>query len=89
MQDAVYIYEELVDKYGGSLLLLNGLAVAKMHLGLFEEAETTLQDSLAKSAGDADTLANLVVVSQHLDRPPEVINRYLKYASVFGLSSLT
>jgi hypothetical protein len=37
-----------MDKYGGSMLLLNGIAVAKMQLGLFEEAETTLQDSLSK-----------------------------------------
>lgn len=49
-----------------------------MHLGLFEEAETSLQDSLAKNPSDADTLANLIVVSQHLDRSPEVVNRYLK-----------
>jgi len=32
-QDAAYIYDELIDKYGGSSLLLNGLAVAKMHQG--------------------------------------------------------
>lgn len=58
--------------------MLNGIAVAKMQMGLFEEAETALQDSLTKNTSDADTLANLIVVSQHLDRPQEVINRYLK-----------
>ena len=47
-QDASYIYEELIDKYGGSPLLLNGLAVAKMQQGLFEEAETFLQQDLLK-----------------------------------------
>lgn len=78
IQDAIYIYEELIDKYGGTLFLLNGIAVAKMQMGLFEEAETALQDSLTKNTSDADTLANLIVVSQHLDRPQEVINRYLK-----------
>lgn len=77
IQDAIYIYEELIDKYGGTLFLLNGIAVAKMQMGLFEEAETALQDSLTKNTSDADTLANLIVVSQHLDRPQEVINRYL------------
>jgi hypothetical protein len=30
-QDAAYIYEELIDKYGGSAILLNGLSVAKMN----------------------------------------------------------
>lgn len=48
IQDAAYIYDELIDKYGGSAMLLNGLAVAKMHQGIFEEAETVLQEALTK-----------------------------------------
>ena len=47
-QEAVYIYEELIDKHGGSSMLLCGLAVAKMHLGQFEEAEARLQEALIK-----------------------------------------
>lgn len=77
IQDAIYIYEELIDKYGGTLFLLNGIAVAKMQMGLFEEAESALQDSLTKNTSDADTIANLIIVSHHLDRPQEVINRYM------------
>lgn len=50
-QDAAYIYDELVDKYGGSALLLNGLAVAKMHQGQYEEAESYLQEALTKVGG--------------------------------------
>jgi len=56
---------------------LTGLAVSKMHLGAFEEAETVLQESLSKNQSDADTLANIIVVSQHLQRPAEVVTRYL------------
>ena len=44
----MYIYEELIDKHGGSAMLLCGLAVAKMHLGQFEEAEARLQEALIK-----------------------------------------
>jgi Flp pilus assembly protein TadD len=47
-QEAAYTYEELIDKYGGSALLLSGLAVAKMHQNQFEEAETLLQEALTK-----------------------------------------
>lgn len=47
-QEAVYIFEELIDKYGGSVTLLNGLAVAKMHLALFEEAEVALKEAITK-----------------------------------------
>ena len=75
-QEAVYIYEELIDKYGATCMLLNGLAVSKMHLGLFDEAETALQESTTKNATDADTLANLIVVSLHLQRSQDVVKRY-------------
>lgn len=77
IQEAAYIYDELVDKYGGSSLLLNGLAVAKLHQGQYDEAESLLQEALTKAPADPDTLANLVCVCQHLGRSPEIINRYL------------
>jgi len=77
-QEAAYIYEELIDKFGGSALLLNGLAVSKLHLAQYDEAETVLQEALTKAPSDPDSLANLIVVSQHLSRPAEVINRYLR-----------
>lgn len=47
-QEASYIYEELIDKHGGSAMLLCGLAVARMHMGQFEDAEARLQDALIK-----------------------------------------
>jgi len=76
-QDASYIFEELSDKHGASALLLNGLAASKMHQAAFEEAETLLQEALGKAPSDPDSLANLIAVSQHLQRSPEVVARYL------------
>lgn len=77
IQEAAYTYDELIDKYGGTCLLLNGLAVCKMHSGNFDEAESLLNDSLTKSQSDVDTLANLIVVSQHLNRTGDIISRYI------------
>jgi coatomer subunit epsilon len=77
VQEACNIYEDLIDKFGGSPLLLNGAASTKMHMGEYEEAESLLLEALTKISGDSDSLANLVVVSQQLRRPEEVINRYL------------
>lgn len=48
MQEAAYIYDELIDKYGSSPVLLNGLAVSKMHLAQWEEAETALKEAITK-----------------------------------------
>jgi Flp pilus assembly protein TadD len=49
-----------------------------MHLASFEEAETSLQEALTKSPSDPDSLANLIIVSHHLGRAKEVINRLMK-----------
>lgn len=49
-----------------------------MQAGNFEEAEINLQEALTKGNSDADSLANIIIVSQHLHRPQEVINRYLR-----------
>lgn len=48
LADASGIYEDLSEKYAPSVTLMNGLAVSKMHQGLFEEAETHLQQALNK-----------------------------------------
>lgn len=77
-QDAGYIFEELIDKYGSTSTLLNSLAVSKMQSGNFDEAEINLQEALTKNNGDADSLANIIIVSQHLHRSEEVINRYFR-----------
>ena len=76
-QEAGYIYEELGDKYGSSALLLNCQAVSKMHQQMFNEAEQLLIDALSKSPNNPETLANLIVVGQHLQKDNEITKRYL------------
>ncbi|CAN0099471.1 unnamed protein product, partial [Laminaria digitata] len=41
-QEAAYIFEELIDKYQASPMLLNSSAVAKMHMGEYQDAESSL-----------------------------------------------
>lgn len=76
-QDAAYLFQELGEKFGASALLLNGQAVANMHQNNFEEAERLLIEAQGKNANDPDTITNQIVCAQHLNKAPEVVNRYI------------
>lgn len=82
----------MIDKHGSTPLLLNGQATCFIHLGRFEEADSALQvnsnlfrvtqlllslkECIAKDPNNAEALINMIVLSQHSGKAPEVANRY-------------
>jgi predicted Zn-dependent protease len=77
VEEAIQIFDELKEKFGSTVLLLNGLAIAQMAKGNFDTAEKLLLDAMSKRGSDPETLINLITCSQHLKKGMDLINRYI------------
>lgn len=81
LNDSFYVYEELASSSasasGAAVVVTNGLSVVAMLMGRWEEAERRLTESIAKTPNDAETLVNLITISQVLNRSSEMVQRYL------------
>mmetsp|Transcript_1190 Transcript_1190/g.4102 ORF Transcript_1190/g.4102 Transcript_1190/m.4102 type:complete len:301 (-) Transcript_1190:98-1000(-) len=76
VQEAQYLYQELNQKFGDAVVVLNGLALTHMTLGEFEEAEQFLQTALTKKSQDVDSLINMIVCQTHMKNDRQV-KRYM------------
>jgi len=83
INEAQSLLEQMQRKFGNSTTVLNGLALCMIKSGAYENAEKTLLTSLglssasASSSPDPDTLINLIVCAQYLNKPQETIHRYM------------
>ena len=73
IQDAYYIYQELIDKHGATPLLLNGQSASYIGQEKYDEAEAALQEAVEKDPNNVDTLINLIVLAQQTGKSTEVI----------------
>jgi coatomer protein complex subunit epsilon len=80
-KEAGEIFHDLMNKYGSTVLLLNGLAVSALTLADFDRAEKVLLDALMIDNKSIVTRTNLVVVGQLQDKPADKLKRDLSQIS--------
>lgn len=84
-QEAFYVFEEMAQAGSSSQGLLSQ-AIAEIHLGRFEEAESALQQALAQFPDNADVLADCAVLAGLSGKDN---SEYLRYASISSLLRTT
>uniref|UniRef100_A0A914H8K9 Coatomer subunit epsilon n=1 Tax=Globodera rostochiensis TaxID=31243 RepID=A0A914H8K9_GLORO len=77
LKDAFYIYQEMLDKYGATPLLLTSQAACLIMQQKYEEAEKLLLSAQERDPNNADVLVALFAVSQFLGKPIEMSSRYM------------
>jgi coatomer subunit epsilon len=77
-QEAVYIYQDLLERHGATDPILNGLALCHLALGKPDDAERVLQEALAKNPNFPSTLINVVTCAKYRNKPAELVRRYLE-----------
>ena len=68
---------QLIDKFEATSMLLNGHAVANIHLGKYEEAERLLVEALSKGQNDPNTLINIICCFKHQGKSSDLVTRYV------------
>ncbi|CDF34673.1 unnamed protein product [Chondrus crispus] len=76
VQEAVYIYQDLLERHGATDSILNGMAVCHLAMGKIDESERVLKEALTKNPNCASTLINVICSSKYKNKPAELISRY-------------
>lgn len=87
VQEAVYIYQDLLERHGATDQILNGMAVCHLAAGKPDEAERVLKEALTKNPNCATTLVNVICSSKYKNKPGELIARYFKQLELVAPSN--
>lgn len=77
-QEAVYVYQDLLERHGSTDSILNGLALCHLALGKPDDAERVLQEAISKNPNHAETLINTVACAKYKNKPAELVGRYVE-----------
>lgn len=76
VQDALYIYQDLLERHGATDQILNGIAVCHLAMGKSDESERVLSEALTKNPNCSASLINVICSSAYRNKPAELVSRY-------------
>lgn len=76
VQEAFYIYQDLLERHGATDQILNGMAVCHLAMGKSDEAERVLSEALTKNPSCPTSLINVICSSAFRNKPVELVTRY-------------
>eukprot|EP00171_Calliarthron_tuberculosum_P010452 IDg10452t1 len=77
IQEAIYVFQDLLERHGSTHIILNGLALCALARGRPDDAERSLQEALSKDQSCIPTLINAIATARHRNKPAELVARYL------------
>lgn len=81
VQEALYIYQDLLERHGATDQILNGMAVCHLAMGKSEESQRVLSEALTKNPNCAASLVNVICSSNYKNKPAELVSRYFAQLS--------
>lgn len=76
IQEAIYIYQDLLERHGATDQILNGMAICLLAMGKSDETERVLAEALTKNPRGAVSLINVICSSNYKNKPSELVARY-------------
>eukprot|EP00177_Eucheuma_denticulatum_P003058 GFKZ01005508.1.p1 GENE.GFKZ01005508.1~~GFKZ01005508.1.p1 ORF type:complete len:294 (-),score=52.03 GFKZ01005508.1:227-1108(-) len=76
VQEAVSIYQDLLERHGATDQILNGMAACHLAMGKPNDAERVLKEALTKNPNCPTTLVNVICSSKYHNKPAELVTRY-------------
>ncbi|CAN8066982.1 unnamed protein product [Agarophyton chilense] len=76
VQEAIYMYQDLLERHGATDQVLNGMAVCHLAMGKPDESERVLTEALTKNPNCVTSLINVICSSNYRNKPSVLVNRY-------------
>lgn len=78
LQEALYIYQDLLERHGATDAILNGMAAAHFALGKTDQADKVLSEALTKNPNCEVSLVNVIASAPARNKPIQLVARYFQ-----------